>query len=118
MTIEPLILAPAPSAPGSATSEAAAARVENPVRARSHRRIMVALYEAGPLTREALAERLGMKESSLCARLSELRDLWITALPGHAVARSGCRVDAYALTDVGRARVQQAMQPLALEGIG
>ena len=86
---------PAPSAPGSCSSEEAA-RVADPMRARSHRIIMLALQSANrPLSREELAERTGIKESTLCARLSELRPFWIEAVDRACVASSGLHVDGY-----------------------
>ena len=89
---------PAPSAPGSRSSEEAA-RVADPMRARSHRLIMIALLQSAgrPLSREELAERTGIKESTLCARLAELRPFWIEALDRACVASSGLHVDGYRL---------------------
>lgn len=96
--IVPRIESPAPVAPGSESSRVAAKAIE-PFRAKSHRRIMLALASAGrPLTREEICARTGMKESSACARISELRDTWITKHDGGGIAQSGHRVDTYSLT--------------------
>lgn len=88
---------PAPSAPGSRSSEEAA-RIADPFRARSHRLIMLALQSANrPLSREDLADRTGIKESTLCARLAELRPFWIESVDRACVASSGMKVDGYRL---------------------
>lgn len=106
----PLFAAPdirfeAPSAPGSETSKQAAIDLSSPFRRETWRQILRVLYVEGkPLTREQLAERLGRKESSMCGRLSELRPVWVQKHDGYAIASSGCRVDAYSLTEAGRSR--------------
>ncbi len=100
---------PPPVAPGSRSSEEAAAAVTDPMRARSHRLVMLALQASGrPLSREEIAERTGIKESTLCARLAELRVLWVEAVDRACVARSGLKVDGYALTESGRHRLKGA----------
>lgn len=69
---------------------------------------------ARPLTREALSSMTGLKESTLCARLYELRPIWIEQREGAGRAASGFAVDAYALTSVGQDRWAEANRPLAL----
>ncbi len=114
--LAPAIRTDAPVAPGSESSRKAAKLVTNPVRARSHRLIMAALAASGPLTREALSERTGLKESTLCARLYELRPMWVH-VAGVGPAASGCTVDTYDLTDAGVRRWQQANEPLPVGGL-
>lgn len=99
-----------PSAPGSATSAAAAAKVTDPMRADSYRKIMLvlgAIPDDGVLSREELSVRTGIKESSLCGRLSdrELRPDWIEAVESACVSSAGVAVDGYRLTTKGRARL-------------
>lgn len=106
----PDIRTPAPSAPGSDTSEAAARSITDPMRAQKHRDIMrlLAIYGDSPMSREQIADSLEVKESTLCARLWELRPLWVEAVPRACVALSGHRVDGYRLTDAGKRRVGRA----------
>lgn len=102
----PDIRTPVPSAPGSESSREAAESITDPMRARCHRLIMLELASSpAPLSREALSERTGVKESTLCARLAELRPLWVAARDRACTARSGLSVDGYELTPAGRARV-------------
>lgn len=97
----PLLESPAPVAPGSESSRLAAKAIE-PFRAKSYRTVMLALLSADkPLTREELSARTGIKESSLCARINELRPLWIERHDMGGVASSGMRVDTYSLTTLG-----------------
>lgn len=104
----PNIQTPAPAAPGSATSEAAAKAVTDPCRAASHAKIMVELYRSDvPLTREELSARTYTKESSLCARLFELRPLWVATHDGAGRSAAGLAVDTYSLTEAGRKRVRE-----------
>lgn len=103
---------PAPSAPGSATSEAAADRMmRSPFRRKSWRVILLtlgALPESGVLSREALSERAGIPQHVLCARLSELRPTWIAAVSGACRSAAGVSVDGYRITAAGRARLTEA----------
>lgn len=94
----PEIRTPVPVAPGSRSSEDAAKSITDPMRARSHRLIMLALQSASrPLSREELSARTGIKESTLCARLSELRiePAWVEAVDRGCVSSSGRSVDGY-----------------------
>lgn len=104
----PAIESPAPVAPGSESSEEAA-RVIEPLRAKSHRRVLQALASADrPLTREEIAARTGMKESSLCARIAELRPLWVAKHDGGGKSSSGLKVDTYSLTEATMRRMRAA----------
>jgi len=70
------------------------------MRTRSYRLILLALQSASrPLSREEIAQRTGFKESTLCARLSELRiePAWIEAVDRACVSLCGKRVDGYRL---------------------
>src|SRR5690349_11202887 len=90
----PDIRTPVPVAPGSRSSEEAAASISDPMRARSHRLIMLALQASPrPLSREQLAERTGLKESTLCARLADLRPQWVQAVDRACVSKAGKHVD-------------------------
>ena len=106
----PEIRCPAPSAPGSESSRDAAAAVSDPMRALSHRSIMrvLAVYGETPISREALSSATEIKESTLCARLAELRPTWIEAVSRACVSASGVRVDGYRLTTAGTKRVRGA----------
>lgn len=61
-----------------------------------------------PLTREELSAATGIKETTLCARLSELRPMWVQRLDRAKRANSGLRVDAYTLTPAGQRRARGA----------
>lgn len=105
----PDIRTPVPVAPGSRSSELAAQAIDGPFRRRSWRLVMLALAAAGrPMSREALAERTGIKESSLCARLAELRPEWVEAVDRACTSSAGIAVDGYTLTSAGAARVRSA----------
>jgi hypothetical protein len=105
----PAIRTPVPSAPGSASSERAADSVTNPMRARCHRAVMNALATAnGPVSRESLSGTTGIKESTLCARLSDLVPLWVECLEDACIASSGLKVNGYRLTQAGRNRTREA----------
>lgn len=98
-----------PVAPGSESSREAAESITDPMRARCHRLIMLELAAATvPLSREMLSYATGIKETTLCARLAELRPFYVASIDRACVAKSGLRVDGYALTDVGRRRVRGA----------
>lgn len=105
----PDIRTPAPAAPGSETSQAAAESITDPMRAETHRGIMryLAMRGDNPASREQIADYLEVKESTLCARLYELRPLWVETVPGACMAISGRKVDGYRLTDAGKRRVQR-----------
>lgn len=104
----PRIETPAPVAPGSATSQAAADAIDGPFRRASYRKILTVLVAASrPLSREAIAELTGIKESSLCARLSdrELRPTWVQCVPGACISSAGVSVDGYVATQATRDRM-------------
>ncbi len=110
--VAPDIRTTPPIAPGSDSSRRAALAVDSPFRRESWRRILTTLYAAEiPLSREQIAERVGMKESALCGRLSELRPIWVQSHDGAVIAASGCHVDGYSLTVVGKGRCEQALSP-------
>ncbi len=112
---EPDIRTAPPVAPGSDSSREAASLVTNPIRARSYRLIFAALVEAGfPLNREELSERTGIKESSLCARISELRPTWLAVAGSRVLSSSGVACDAYMLTEAGHRRWHDANRPLSV----
>lgn len=110
----PDIRTPAPSARGSKSSEDAADMItKGPFRRASWRKIMLALAAAsGPTSRETLSQRIGIPQHVLCARLSELRPIWVEAVDRVCVSSAGVQVDGYQLTDLGRARVRSAQEPL------
>lgn len=109
----PRIRIEAPSAPGSETSRDAADAIE-PFRRRQWRLVLVALSKlpAGALlSREEIAARTGIKECSLCGRLSDrelclkrnaTERMWVEVIPDALVASSNRRVDGYRLTTAGR----------------
>lgn len=100
-----------PVAPGSESSRKASLDLSSPFRRETWRRIMVLLASVypKPLSREQIAERVGQKESALCARISELRPLWIQQHDGAVKAASGLMVDGYSLTPAGKARCDKAL---------
>lgn len=106
---------PAPSAPGSASSADAADRIlRSPFRRASWRKIMLALAAANaPTSRERLSEQTGIPQHVLCARLSELRPIWVEAIDRACTSSAGVAVDGYRLTDAGRERVRLGNEPLA-----
>lgn len=85
----------------SATSESAASKVTDPMRAKSYRKIFEALAARSPMTREQIMAATGIKESSACARIWELRPTWIVAHSGGGRSSAGLTVDTYELTDAG-----------------
>lgn len=108
----PDIQTPAPSARGSKSSEDAADMIiKGPFRRASWRKIMLALSaETAPIGREALSAKIGLPQHTLCARLSELRPIWVEAVDRACISSAGVAVDGYRLTDLGRARVQSAQE--------
>lgn len=100
----PRIKIAAPSAPGSRTSEDAADAIA-PFRRKSWRQILYTLAsipETACLSREEICARIGMRESSACARLYELAPDWIEVLDGARTSSAGMRVNGYQLTAKGR----------------
>lgn len=110
----PDVRSPAPSAPGSSTSQAAAEAItHSPFRAKSHRVLMLclgALSEGDCLSMEEISERTGMRIASICGRISDLSPLWIEKLPGarQSSAMPSLKVNGYRLTKAGRARLSEA----------
>lgn len=101
----PDIRTPAPAAPGSPSSRRGARAIE-PKRPTQYQRILQALFTAGgAMTREQLADATGIKESSLCGRLSELEPLWVVSSDQALTSTAGVLVKAYQLTAAGRACV-------------
>lgn len=106
--VTPRIETPAPSAPGSESSRRGATIID-PFRSGIYRKIMLALGASShPMSREQLSERIDVKESTLCGRLSELRPLWVAVVPDAQRSSAGVLVDGYALTEQGRARLVEA----------
>jgi hypothetical protein len=104
----PDIRTDAPAAPGSATSKAAAEAIDGPFRTKSYRKSLTALVASGrPMSREELSTVTGIKESSLCGRLSdrELRPEWVAVVPGACVSAAGVSVDGYVATDATKRRM-------------
>lgn len=103
----PRIKITAPSAPGSKASEDAADAIE-PFRRKSWRRILYTLAsipETACLSREEICGRIGMRESSACARLWELQPTWIEVLDGARTSSAGLRVNGYRLTESARGKL-------------
>lgn len=96
-----------PSAPGSKSSEDAADAIE-PFRRKSWRRILYTLASIPAdacLSREEICERIGMRESSACARLYELAPTFVEVVEGGCRSGAGVRVNGYRLSASGRALV-------------
>lgn len=98
---------PAPSVV-SDTSAEAASKVTDPMRARSYRKIIATLAAYGAQTRERISFLTGLKESSLCARLWELRPTWVRVNSGAGKSACGLTVDTYELTAAARQRWKEA----------
>jgi hypothetical protein len=100
---------PAPSAPGSRSSEDAAdAIMRSPFRRASWRKVLNYLAsKAKPVSREELSEAIGIPQHVLCARLSELRPTWVEAHDRVCTSRAGLKVDGYALTLAGASKVRE-----------
>ncbi len=107
----PDIQTPAPSQPGSRTSEDAAKCVSNPLRTENHRKIMRALYGAAlPISMAELVKRTGLAINIITARLSELRPLWVQQFEGacRSAVKPSLRVDGFMLTKSGLDRCLSA----------
>lgn len=66
-------------------------------------RAMIDLSRAGvPLSRENIARQAGMKESSACGRIKELRDKGIVAIDSFTKGSSGKDVETYKLVEKGQ----------------
>lgn len=103
---EPRIKIAAPSVP-SKTSEDAADAIA-PFRRKSWRQILYTLAtipETACLSREEICSRIGMRESSACARLWELQPTWIEVLDGARTSSAGMRVNGYRLTESARGKL-------------
>lgn len=102
---------PAPSAPGSVTSEDAADALDQMVRASQHRSIMLCLSLVpadATLSRYELHQRTGIAINVLCARLKcDLEPTWVEAVPRARPShvKPTLRVNGYRLTRAGRARI-------------
>lgn len=105
----PAIEFEAPSAPGSKSSQRAAEFVyESTFRQNSWRRVLIALWKIPPhsaLSREELSARTEIKETTLCARLSELRVHWVERVEDACISKSNVIVDGYRLKPAGRALI-------------
>ena len=105
----PDIRSPAPSAPGSEPS-ARAARAADRFRKGQNYQVMLtlaALDRGAVLSREEISERTGIKESSLCGRLSDLAPLWVEPVEDACKAKSGVTVTGYRITELGRQRLRE-----------
>lgn len=103
----PRIKIAAPSSPGSETSRLAAEAIE-PFRRKSWRQILYTLAsipETACLSREEICLRIGMRESSACARLYELAPTFVEVVEGGCRSGAGVRVNGYRLSASGRALV-------------
>ena len=110
--VAPDIRTPAPAAPGSTSSQVAADWLDGPFRRASLRKIMLTLATLdAPISRADLAQRTGIPQHVLCARLADLRPMWVEAVDRACTSdvKPGLRVDGYKLTDIGRARVRAAI---------
>lgn len=109
--VAPDVRSPAPAAPGSETSRAAAEAIDVPFRRASLRKIMIALAQHDvPISRHALSLETALPVNVLCARLPELIPLWVAVVPGacESHAKPGLHVDGFLLTSTGRDRVRAA----------
>jgi hypothetical protein len=111
----PRMETPAPSAPRSRSSEDAADAVSNPLRAKSHKKIMWALVTATaerPRSMAEIRDRTGLAINVICARLSELRPLWVQQHERACIshAKPSLRVDGFSLTSAGQERIQAALR--------
>ena len=104
----PAIRTPAPTSPGSSSSQAGA---RNVARRRDGQvaRILATLYpHDSPISREQLSRESGIKESSLCGRLADLVPVWIECQRDVCKSNAGVNVNGYRLTAAGRSRVTEA----------
>lgn len=95
----------APSQPGSKSSQRGAEAVE-PFRNPQWRKVLIALSKIPPgkcLSREEIASRTGIKDCSLCGRLStrELRLWWVERVEDACVSSAKVLVDGYRLNENG-----------------
>lgn len=103
----PLFAGPAPSQPGSKSSEDAADCVSDPMRANNHRRIMAVLSSKRAMSMGEIAKLAELPINIICARISELRPLWVEQHDRacESQVKPGLRVDGFTLTDAGAERV-------------
>lgn len=107
---KPKVETPAPSARGSATSEAAADAIRPETRRSLHNVIIECLGrvpEGRVLSRDEIHVRTGISVSSLCARLNELAPTFVEVVEAacFSSAKKTLKVNGYRLTSAGRARV-------------
>jgi hypothetical protein len=88
----------APARPDSAPQVEAAAKV-GPHVGRQCRRILEALADRGPMTREQIVEATGIRESAACARINALEHAGQIRKDGRQEASSGVHVTVYRRTD-------------------
>lgn len=104
----PDIRTPAPVAPGSKSSQAGADVIE-PLRKGLRWQVIMSLAAVDhPISREDLSIRTKIKETTLCARLSELRPEWVEMVPNACRSSAGVTVDGYVLTQAGRSRAARS----------
>lgn len=102
----PDIRTPAPIAPGSESSQAGARNVR-PRRTNQFDKILGVLAEReDPISRELLCALTGIRESSMCGRLSELEPIWVERVENACKSRAGVNVNGYRLTAAGRDRAR------------
>lgn len=102
----PDIRVPAPTAPGSESSRAGALNVR-PRRTNQFEKILGVLADRDePISRELLCALTGIRESSMCGRLSELEPIWIERVENACKSRAGVNVNGYRITAAGRDRVR------------
>lgn len=107
----PDVRSPAPSAPGSASSELAAKALSGPFRRKSWRKIMLVLGAAsGPMSMHEISVEADIPINVVCARIPELEPLWIARTKDACLShvKPNLKVDGFALTPAGRARLSEA----------
>lgn len=91
-----------PIAPGSDSSRRGAKKID-PHRNNLYRKIILELgASSAPLSREGLSSRLGVKESTLCGRLDEMKHVYVTVEEDVCLSTAGVSVNGYSLTKAGR----------------
>jgi hypothetical protein len=105
---------PAPSVARAGSERAADLLLNSPFRRKSWRRILLYLAQQSvPVSREQISGALGIPQHSLCGRLSELNPQFVETFDSACISKANIRVQGYALTDIGRARIKQAQKPIA-----
>lgn len=100
----------APIAPGSESSRRAAEQMTVAKRRPVWLRVLEELSRRRyAVSREELSRLTGIKESTLCGRLMELKTaLCVEASPMSCLSSAGVRVDGYRITACGRQRIAGA----------